>query len=117
MANLTQEQIAKFKEATIRCAISHRGGGLEISLDSFGFNGERMSAYQNYLGGGMLDRVVSDCTLWRKKARYNAKRLSQVSEQLKMYFFYLTNPESEDDEVCWEAQTYEQNQQMPVSGY
>ena len=117
MAKLTQEQIEKFEAAIIRSQISHRGGGLEISLDSFGFAGERMTAYQNYLGGGLLGRVGSDCTLWRKNDPYDAERLREVSEQLKMYLHYLTNPESEDDEECWESTGYEQNQVMPVSAY
>ena len=43
-------------ELVLREAISSRGGGVEIDLTRFGFKGQKMSAYQNYLGGGMLVR-------------------------------------------------------------
>ena len=41
----------------IREKLSSRGGGIEIDLTPFGFDGERMTAYQNYLGGGMLGSI------------------------------------------------------------
>jgi len=37
----------KFK--ILRESISTRGGGVEISLDNFGYSKEKMTAYQNYL--------------------------------------------------------------------
>jgi hypothetical protein len=51
----------------LRQHITSRGGGIEVSLDKQGYEGERMTAYQNYLGGGMLGRVCNDCTIpdWR----------------------------------------------------
>jgi hypothetical protein len=52
-----------FESITIRSRISTRGGGIEIDLTTLGYPGERMTAYQNYLGGGMLGRVCSDCTI------------------------------------------------------
>jgi hypothetical protein len=99
-----------FEAITLRQEISHRGGGIEISLDTLGFAGEKMTAYQNYLGGGMLGRVASDCSVkdWRNNAR-----LQEISEELKKYFFNLTNPE----EGTWEHLSYEQNQSLPVSAY
>ena len=33
----------------IREKLSSRGGGIEITLDNFGYEGEKMTAYQNYL--------------------------------------------------------------------
>jgi hypothetical protein len=33
---------------------SYRGGGVELDLTAFGYEDEFLSAYQNYLGGGML---------------------------------------------------------------
>ena len=43
-----------FEKITLRSKISSRGGGIEISLNSLGFRDMKMSAYQNYLGGGLL---------------------------------------------------------------
>lgn len=93
----------------LRENISYRGGGIEISLDNFGYEGEKMTAYQNYLGGGMLARVQSECTIdgWRQD-----KRLRDISEGLKQY---LHNKTVHDDE--WEWETYEQNQLKPNSAY
>ncbi|MCP3699494.1 MAG: hypothetical protein GY920_13220, partial [Aliivibrio sp.] len=51
----------KQKFEILRESISPRGGGVEISLDNFGYPGEKMTAYQNYLGGGMLGSIGNDC--------------------------------------------------------
>jgi len=96
-----------FEPITLRLEASHRGGGIEISLDSLGYKGVKMTAYQNYLGGGMLGSVNNDCTIsdWA-----DDDKLSEIAEQLRKYFHAITN---HDDE--WENQTYEKNQQMPAS--
>jgi len=98
-----------FEKITLRKKISSRGGGIEISLDTLGFKGVKMTAYQNYLGGGLLGRVDNDCTIsdWE-----NNKKLIDISTSLKKYFHSLTNPDTE-----WEGQSFEQNQRIPVSGY
>lgn len=97
------------KEITTRKVVSPRGGGIEISLDRFGYKNEKMSAYQNYLGGGMLGKVASDCTVkdWKSDSE-----LKNIAEELKQYYFNLTNPEE-----GWESQTYITNQLLPVSAY
>jgi hypothetical protein len=100
-----------FKDKIIRQKITSRGGGVEIALDTFGINGYgggRMSAYQNYLGGGILGRVCSDCNIkdWKQD-----ESLIEISEQLKEYFHGITN----DDSV--EGTSFEQNQKLPVSAY
>lgn len=99
-----------FAKITLRQQISHRGGGIEISLDKFGYEGERMTAYQNYLGGGMLGRINNDCTIrdWQ-----DDPKLCEIAEKLAIYFHGLTNP----DEDQWESVTFEQNQNLPTSGY
>ena len=99
-----------FEEVTLRKEISSRGGGIEISLDTLGFKGVKMTAYQNYLGGGMLGKVANSCTIsdWQ-----TSPELSEIAEQLRKYFFTLTNP----DEGEWESVSYEQNQRMSVSAY
>ena len=98
-----------FEQITLREQISSRGGGIEIDLSTLGFRGVKMTAYQNYLGGGMLGRVCNDCTIsdWESN-----DKLCEIANQLKSYFFNLTNPDSE-----WEHQSYEQNQNMPSSAY
>ena len=53
----------QFSEVKTRLEVSSRGGGIEIDLTRFGFKGEFMSAYQNYLGGGMLGKVCANDTI------------------------------------------------------
>ena len=110
MAKLTQEIIEKIEDATLRIQASHRGGGVEISLTEWGYPGEKMTAYQNYLGGGMLGRINNDCTVhnWT-----NDDTLSDIADNLAKYFHNITN--HEDDE--WESATFEQNQNRPTSAY
>ena len=100
-----------FEEITLRCEPSYRGGGIEIDLSDFGkkYKDQKMTAYQNYLGGGMLGSIQNDCTLngWQ-----DDDKLQNVAEQLKKYFHSLTNPNTE-----WEGMDYEQRQNMPSSAY
>jgi len=105
-----------FEPITLRQKLTSRGGGIEISLDTLGFKGEKMSAYQNYLGGGMLGRVIANDTIRAKHSFVEesmCKELDEIAEQLKQYFFNLTNPEEGE----WESQKYEQNQKLPASAY
>ena len=99
------------EELTTRLEVSHRGGGVEIDLEPLGYpEGALMAAYQNYLGGGMLGAVQSDCNLkdWR-----DIDGLLDVSEALKQYFHSLTNPDGDE----WVDFDYQQNQAMPASAY
>jgi len=105
-----------FEPITLRLEVSRRGGGIEIDLSSLGFKGEKMAAYQNYLGGGMLGAVCVNDTIRAKHKIVElslAQELDEIGEQLKQYYHSLTNP----DEDEWESVSYEQNQNMPVSGY
>jgi hypothetical protein len=109
------KQIA-IEDVTLRCQVSTRGGGIEIDLTRFGFKGEKMSAYQNYLGGGMLGRVSANNTIQAYNKPCTEKqvaKLERIAERLKKHYHTLTNPEDSE----WESQTYEQNQSMAVSGY
>lgn len=108
--------LEKIQNAVLRQEISHRGGGIEISLDSFGFKGERMSAYQNYLGGGMLGSIQTNDTIRRQTlttTEKSAAKLDRIAKELANYFHSLTN--HEDDE--WESATFEENQNRPASAY
>ncbi len=106
----------EFSEVTLRLEVSYRGGGVEIDLTRFGFKGEKMSAYQNYLGGGMLGRICANDTIRaydKPCTQKQSDKLDKIAERLKMYFHTLSN--HVDDE--WESQSYLQNQNMPESGY
>lgn len=98
-----------FKDKIIRAEITSRGGGIEIDLQEFGHNG-RMTAYQNYLGGGMLGRVVSDCNIENWK---DNDELVEIAYELRQYFHSVTNPDDSD----WESVSFEQNQKLPISAY
>ena len=105
----------EFSEVTLRLEVSYRGGGVEIDLSRYGFNGQKMSAYQNYLGGGMLGRVCANDTIRaynRPCTEKQAAKLDKIAEELKQYFFNLTNPDTE-----WESQSFDQNQKMSASAY
>ena len=97
-------------ELVIREQVSSRGGGVEIDLSRKGFKGQKMTAYQNYLGGGMLGSIQNDCSI--KDWKENSK-LVKIAEELGTYFHSLTN--HEDDE--WESATFEETQKRPVSAY
>jgi hypothetical protein len=98
-----------FETATVRLQASHRGGGIEIDLQHFGFNG-LMTAYQNYLGGGLLGKICNDCTIenWRDN-----DVLLEIADNLSQYFHTLTNPSHSE----WESATYDEISNRPTSGY
>ena len=111
----TMAKAIQFSEVTLRQEISSRGGGIEIDLTRFGFSGQKMSAYQNYLGGGMLGKVCANNTIeafQRPCTDKQKAKLDKIAERLKMYFHGLTNPDTE-----FEGQSYELNQNMSVSAY
>jgi hypothetical protein len=69
-----------------------------------------MTAYQNYLGGGMLGRVASDCNIdnWKDN-----DELVEIAYELRQYFHSVTNPDDSD----WDSVSFEQNQKLPTSAY
>lgn len=103
------------KSSVLREQLSSRGGGIEIDLTPFGFKGQKMAAYQNYLGGGLLGRIMVNDTIRRETlttSEKNAKKLDKIGLELMKYFHSLTNPDTE-----WEGMSFEKNQQMPISAY
>ena len=62
---------------------STRGGGVELDLTASGYEDEFLSAYQNYLGGGMLGRVGNSCTVedWKMD-----EKLVRLAERLSEYY-------------------------------
>jgi hypothetical protein len=105
-----------FEKYTLRAEYGSRGGGIEIDLTPFGIDGEKMTAYQNYLGGGMLGRIDSSNTI-NAKHKFVELSLQQqidaIALELKKYFHSLTN--HSDDE--WEDATFEENQKRMSSAY
>ena len=98
----------------IRIDASGRGGGIEIDVSSLFGEGCKMSAYQNYLGGGLLGAIQSDINFMPSEKQ--KKDVLKLSEELKRYFHDITNEAaSEYDE--WNGMSYEKNQSMPSSGY
>jgi len=98
----------------IRIDASRRGGGIEIDASELFGEGCKMSAYQNYLGGGLLGAIQSDINFMPSEEQ--KKDVLKLSEELKRYFHDITNEEaSEYDE--WNGMSYEKNQSMPLSGY
>ena len=102
----------------MRQELSSRGGGIEIDLTTLGFKGQKMSAYQNYLGGGLLGSIQSSDTIRRETLRDTVsdaknKKLDAIADKLKRYMHNLTN--HIDDE--WESASFEENQKRGVSAY
>lgn len=44
----------------LRVKVTERGGGIEIDLGPEGYDNHRMTAYQNYLGGGILGSIQEE---------------------------------------------------------
>ena len=63
--------------------LSHRGGGVELDLTAFGYEDELMSAYQNYLGGGIRGSVANSCTIedWQMD-----DKLVRIADELREYY-------------------------------
>ena len=104
--------IQYIKDNTLRCEAGYRGGGIEINLVELlpELENPLMSAYQNYLGGGMLGRVVSNTNFdYSKLPAKQVKIVEEMGEQLKVYYHDITNA----PEDAWEHQEYIKNQAMP----
>ena len=71
------------EENITREDFSTRGGGVELDLTTFGYEDEFLSAYQNYLGGGMLGSVGNSCTVedWQMD-----EKLVRLAEKLSEYY-------------------------------
>ncbi len=102
------------KNNTLRLDASRRGGGIEIDVSELFGEGCKMTAYQNYLGGGLLGAIQSDINFTPSEEQ--KADVLELSEMLKRYFHEITNEyAAECDE--WNGMSYEKNQSMPSSGY
>lgn len=97
-----------FEKMTLNLVVERRGGGIEIDLCKIDkkYKGEKMTAYQNYLGGDMLGRVANSCTIidWGSDAK-----LYEIGLELRKHFFGLT---SEYSDLAFKI-----NQSLSVSAY
>ena len=90
----------------IRQKITTRGGGVEIDLTPQGFDGHKMSAYQNYLGGGMLggiavnDTIRSQASNVRLQLEFSNrfKELDEIGERLREFYSDLAGINLEEYE-------------------
>ena len=79
---------------------SYRGGGVELDLTAFGYEDEYLSAYQNYLGGGMRGAVANSCTIedWEMD-----EKLVRLASELRDYYderLYELDLVDEYNEIC-----------------
>ena len=88
------------QENITREEISYRGGGVELDLSDFGYEDEYLSAYQNYLGGGMRGAVANSCTIedWEMD-----EKLVRLASELRDYYderLYELDLVDEYNEIC-----------------
>lgn len=96
----------------LRETYSNRGGGVEINLTPFGYENEKMSVYQNYLGGGMLGSIQTNNTIEAYSSFVDLeliKHLKEISDELKLYYF---NKSGLSEEI-----SFEQLQKFEASAY
>ena len=83
----------------LRQQVTTRGGGVEIDLTPLGFNGHKMSAYQNYLGGGVLgsvqvnDTIRSQASNVRLQLEFSNRfnELDKIGDRLKQFYADLAD--------------------------
>ena len=98
---------------TLRLEASGRGGGIEIDVSElFDIEDAKISAYQNYLGGGLLGSICSNAN-FEPETHEQEGKLVELEDALKRYFHDLTNHEEDE----WESASYEENQTRPLSAY
>jgi hypothetical protein len=72
-----------------------------------------MSAYQNYLGGGMLGKIAVNDTIRafdKPCADKQSAKLDEIGLHLKKLFFTIQHGE-------FNKKAFEENQKRPVSAY
>lgn len=104
------------EDNTLRLDAGYRGGGIEIDLSELFpyLDNPKMTAYQNYLGGGMLGKICSAYNFKRSDVEADdQQKLEDITRELQKYFHGLTNHTGDK----WEETTFEENQRRPVSAY
>lgn len=99
---------------TLRLEASYRGGGIEISAEDYlELPHAKMTAYQNYLGGGMLGAIGTSRNFDVTASPELQAKADELAEALQRYFHNITNHDDDD----WEAADFEANQSRPTSAY
>lgn len=114
------KNITSYIESNItRADYSRRGGGIEVDFsDYFGVESgcALMSAYANYLGGGMLGAVQSARNFTADDIQQDQTEIDKLHDILKQYFFHIVNDMVLDYD-SWSASSYADNQIRPASAY
>lgn len=105
---------------TIRLEASHRGGGIEI--DATEYLGDRyplkMTAYQNYLGGGMTGSVLGSVEgHLRDYPKTVQAKAMKLNDALKYYFYCITNEIVADWDKWAVSASFEAQQARMGSAY
>ena len=100
----------------VRIDASRRGGGVEVDVSELfpGHENPRVTAYQNYLGGGMLGRIMNSANF--EPTENERELFDAVLDATARYFHEVTNAEVEDYDE-WAAGSFERVQRRPVSGF
>ena len=99
--------------------VSYRGGTLKIDVSELFPNVENavMGAYQNYLGGGIAGAIVGGAQFMPEELTAREQKIFHaLKERIKQYFYNL-NAGDGDDYMVENVNSYNQNQNLPVSGY
>lgn len=103
------------EENTLRCEVSYRGGGIEVDASDYTkIDGAKISAYQNYLGGGIAGAIQSSRN-FETKNKVKQEKADRLANALKKYFYALNN--GGGDEYMQEINTYTKNQHLPGSAF
>lgn len=96
----------------IRLEVSHRGGGVEIDCSELFGEGAKMTAYQNYLGGGMLGSINNDYNFNTSAlSDEDAVKLEKLSSELRRFYYGQVYGDFDDDEE------FQSIQSRPASAY
>lgn len=105
------------EENTLRLETSRRGGGIEIDCSELlNLEGALMSAYQNYLGGGVLGSVQSSLNFESMITNENRELVESFQEVLKRYFHDITNADVDDYDE-WASADFDSVQNRSASAY
>jgi hypothetical protein len=115
----TKNYTAFIEKNLKECDVSYRGGTIKVDVSELFPEVENpiMGAYQNYLGGGMAGAIVGASMF--EPSELSAKQqkvFEELKEQIKQ-FFYNVNAGGGDEYMVENVNSYEKNQNLPVSGY
>jgi hypothetical protein len=85
---------------------SGRGGEIEIDLKPLlmRLDEPKMTAYQNYLGGGMLGSIQTNCNFKIELlCKSKQAKIYKMADALARYFHDLTNHDGDE----WESTSFE----------